>query len=363
MTTTSLQRVALLALGACSVAPVSVPSGTTTTPPTNPPRDPCGDCFNVVRSVLPARDAQGVHTWPTFVVTFLADEIDTAVFQLDRADGTATEIPLGTVTWAPSGKVATVRPAAPLDPSTAYTFGISYSCSCGRPSAVNFTTGAVGEAVAPADVSGVAYGLDLATGTLVDPPGVQSLLASLVAALEGQPVLVPAWPGEDAALALTWGFAAEVEGVWVQDVCSATADLAGGEVAPSPWFTLAAEDVTLAWDGTPLVFPTLEVSGAFAPGGEALSGLLVRGVLDTRPLVPFLGEDLGADPTDDAVCDLFATLTSGAVACVPCGDDGARSCLPLTFVDVTAERLDGLELVPRAPEVVAEDSTCAADTP
>lgn len=326
------------------------------------PEDGCvvTSCTSGIRSpTMPAAGATGVHPRTPFVVPFLADEEGTARFRLVR-DRDGAEVPLAAPRWSPNGKDASFRALATLEPLAAHTLQVWHACSCGEPVPVRFTTSAVGEAVGIGALGSRSFALDLGAATFVQPPGVQSLLASLFRPLEGALVLQPR--PVDGALAWRVGWAhAGAEG-WTQDVCAPTRELPAAPFPDDPWFVGEAPDgLVLSMDGLGVRLRHLELTGAFLPDAAGLEGVELRAELDTRDLIPLFGDELGEAPGDDALCTLLAQFTSGLVACGACADDGEDRCLAVELVNVAGAATDPFVLQARTEEEAAAACDPAAE--
>jgi hypothetical protein len=314
-----------------------------------------GDCSVAIRPLLPANDATDVDYRTPFAVEFTADEHATAVFALHDADG--ADVPLGPVSWSTNGKQASFAATAPLTPATAYTLDVTTSCTCDTPTPIRFTTSATGTPVGdPAAFLGQTYAIDLATATILEPAGVDSLLGALLEDLDQTLAVVPDELGEDGKLSFYGGLAAD-DGS--QDACTPTLEFPQAADFEDPYFAIAAPDgITLDVAGVEITLLALDLSGSFSPDASAIEGLTLAGRIDTRALVDVLGDNLGGATGDDAVCNLVGTFTNNAVQCSDCGDGHTPYCLELVAANLVADAVDwDLEVI--TAEQVAANEACA----
>lgn len=283
---------------------------------------------------FPANGATGVYYRSTFFIEFISDESTTAEFSL--SDGTA-DVALGTPTWSDDGTSVYFAAAAPLTPSTSYTLTVNYSCKKTAP--IQFTTSEVGAAVESTDFLENAYALDLATATIIEPPGVNSLLGSLLGELDQAIVFVPKAYDAEAKEIEFFGGLTELDGT--QDTCEPTIVFpVDASYEGNPYFEISAPDgITLDAAGVSIELQDLELSGAFSPGGESIVGITLAASVDTRGLADIVG-DLGGGEGggESAVCDLVAQFL-GQDLCEEC-PGGGKFCLGLVAANAVAEGKD-----------------------
>lgn len=321
-------------------------------------------CTSGIKSpTLPANGATGVYYRTQFAISFLADEADTATFELTK-DSDSSTVALGTATWSESGKDVYFSAAAALEPETAYTLAVTFSCTDGAPSEIKFTTSATGAAVNyDDDVDGNKYALDLSTATIIEPAGVQSLLGSLLGQLEDAIIIVPSgFDDVESEISFFGGLATVSGGVVAQDECTATIDFpVAADFSENPYFVISAPDgITLGVEGIEITLLSLELSGAFAPAGAGVEGVSLAGSIDTRDIADLLGDELGAGEGDDAVCVLLGQLTSGLVACEECPGGGGPYCLSLVAANIAADLVTG-EFIVITDEDVAANEACVEE--
>ena len=89
---------------------------------------------------------------------------------------------------------------------------------------------------------------------------------------------------------------------------------------------------------------------AFSPDGANITGAVLAGSIDTRPLVDLV-EPGGAE---DAVCNLVSTF---GIACEPCAG-GGDFCLTLLVDSMAAAEVPGLTVIPVSEADIAADPNC-----
>ena len=315
-------------------------------------------CNSGIKSpTLPANGASDVYYRTTFAIDFVAAEATTATFALTK-DSDSSTVALEAPTWSDDGKSVYFKSTAALESETAYTLAVDFSCSEGTPSEIKFTTSDVGAAVTNEEILGGTYGIDIGTATIIEPPGVNQLLGSLLGQLE-ETIAVNVKSIADDEIVFFGGLADAPGGVLNQDLCTETivfpeaADFTG-----NPFFEIDQPDgLTLNVEGIEITLLELNLSGSFAPGGGSIVGIELAGAIDTRDLGDLLGDELGAGDGDDAVCSLISTFTSGAVACENCPGTSDPYCLSLVAADIVADLLTG-DLVERSAQDILDDETC-----
>lgn len=297
-----------------------------------------GDCTFTIDSTMPTDGQNNVYYRTSIEFDFSAP--DTSATVTVEAGGSPVA---GASTWV--NDVLIFTPNAPLSPSTTYNWSLSY-CDGARTPTGSFTTGVVGSPVPENDLPGTTYVLDLASGRFVEPPGVGALLQSqlnvdiLVGVLNvgaGNIQMVGAI-GEGNPPA--------------QDVCTPTIDFPTADFAENPYFEVGPQTTTLSVQGVAITIDDLFVSGAFSPSGDAVTGAVLAGSIDTRPLVPLVDATPGAP--EDTVCTLVQTF---GVACQPC-TGGGNFCLSLLVDSIAATEVAGTSLVVRSETDIAADPTC-----
>lgn len=299
-------------------------------------------CANTV-TPFPASGASGVYYRSTVEFTFGTKEDDAEI----KLTAGGTDIP-GTSAWV--GNTLVFTPTAPLAASTQHAATATYSC--GTTAEITWTTSEVGSAVAPDDIAGATYSLDLASGRFVEPAGVGAIIGSLLSGVDFD-ILI----GVDTATASNIGFIGAISGGGsppTQDLCTETIDFpVAADYAANPFFIVESNALPLDVQGISLVINDLTLSGAFAPGGAYIAGAVLAGSIDTRPLVPLLDE--GGD--DDAACN---TVAAFGVTCLPCSSDNQPYCLSIYVDGIVADEVPGLTLMARSADDIAADSSCTA---
>lgn len=266
------------------------------------------------------------------VVTLLADPSGVVTL----TDPTGTEI---TGTQSIDEKTLTFFPDSFLTPETTYT--VSFTRDCGTIT-WDWTTNDVGN---PLDekVIGKVYSIDLEGGNWVEPPGIGTALSSVAAGIE---ILVsPTDATKQVSFIGGLGL-----GDGTQNLCTDTFPLDGASFQ-DPYFELEAKVLPFSVTGVDVDINDLFLGGAFAPDGSSLSGMVLEGTIDTRPLVGPLNLE-----GDDAVCNLALKLAD--VRCEACEDGTGQYCLSLRVESLNAPEVPGGTLVPRTAQQIADDPKC-----
>lgn len=288
------------------------------------------------QATFPEPGATDVYYRVPRIEVVMAAADASAVVSVDGPDGAVTgtqELDEDTVTFFPD---------VSLVPDTEYT--VTLARDCGDIS-YTWSTDGTGNPI-ETDVVGKVYSLGLDDGNWVEPPGIGSALATVAAGIE---VLVS--PTEASKNVSFRGGLGDTKGN--QDICVETFPLSGASF-DDPYFELEAKVLPFAVTGVSVDIEDLFLSGAFAPDGSSLDGMVLEGTVDTRPLVPALGLE-----GKTGVCDLAYKLTVGSVTCQPCADGSGPFCLTLRVENLTALEVVGGSLVERSPAEIAEDERCA----
>lgn len=271
-----------------------------------------------------------------FVVTFESDaQAVSASFALDAGTLTAPE-------WDNGGRTATFT-ASGLTPSTGYTLTVTTDCADAFTYA--FTTDAFGNPVA--DVTTLVdnvYELDLGSANIVKPPGVGSLLGTLLDSLGDTAILFKVKSATATSINFFGGIGEkDAAGTITQDRCTPTFALddtvTGATVLfENPYFEVNAPDgITLDVAGLSITLGSVLLSGAFAADGSSLGGARLAGQADARDLVDALADLLDVGSADE-VCSLLGGF---GVACEPCSD-GQNFCLTLDAQSIGAEKVEAV---------------------
>jgi hypothetical protein len=314
--------VPLLALAAACSDGKDTDTGTDSE--TDPP-DPT--CQSGLDGFWPEANATDVFYRTSIEVMFAQEESNDSATLTLSAGG--TDVP-GTTEWSDDGMTAYFTPNADLMPSTSYTLSVSYSCD--KTATNTFTTSATGTDVDATSVLDHVYSIDLFSGRIVEPAGIDDILDSLLAGQEIPPILVSPTSYDAAANEITMrGALGMMDGAnIVQDVCTESINFpVAADYANNPFFAIEGEDVAINVADFSLTIDTLSVSGAFASDGSSLDGVSVDAFTDTRPLA-----SLG-------VGDICELVVIAGVTCIPCSD-GANACLKIKVTDLTAEEVPGL---------------------
>ena len=275
--------------------------------------DPC--VANSVEDVFPADGVTNAY-YRTVIDIELDDADDSATLTVS-AGGSAVA---GTTTA--DGNMLTFTPDSPLSSSTEHEVEITWAdgaCTV----TTSFTTSDVGAAISdPSGLIGNAYDLDLESGRFVEPAGIGSLLGKFL----GDVTLYLSVTDVGTSDITMVGALGDETDPTQQSACDPTIPFPTADFSDNPFFEVDAtgSTTTISAAGLDIAIDDLRVSGAFAPDGSYISGGVLAGSIDTRPLVDLVEE--GGAP--EAICDLAASI---GVECEDCGN-GEVYCLSL-FVD------------------------------
>lgn len=294
------------------------------------------ECTNFVVGVAP----EEVLFSSVFTVTFAEDAAEASI-RLEDAEG--MEVPSSS---AGDGTTVVLTPDAVLEPASDYTLVVDV---CDEESRRDIRTSDIGLPMEePSTLEGKAWSVDLGSGEVVDPPGVDAILSTLISDVG---LLLGVASYDDGAATLEMiGALAGADG---QDLCTPTLVLPEPADFDNPMMVLSSPSLPIEVAGFSVMIEDLDVTGVIAPDGSAVVDASLQGSIDTRGLVGVVpGTEDGAD---DSVCELLGGF---GVACIACSADGEPYCLSL--------HVRGLEgtaaaaaIVPRTEDDIAADVDCA----
>ena len=300
------------------------------------PTDGNDTCAIIVQQAFPEDGASDVFFQTD--VHFLLSAIDeTATITITEASSGET-VPGSTtidgqlVTWSGDD----------LDASTSYDATLGYTCGEDTRS---WTTSSAGEPLAdPTDLIGNVYSIDLRDGHWVEPYNVGVLLGEVLSDVE---ILIS--PTSIDTLITMRG--ALGDGSGDQDLCAPSIPFPPAEFH-NPSFTLETDRLELPLADSTAAIEDLELSGSFTPpDGDAIEGVMLAGLVDTRALVPLIqGEG------DDAFCQLLDAALG--VPCEECTDQTGPYCVTILVDNLTAEKVSQAGLVERTQEQIDQDPAC-----
>ena len=121
------------------------------------------------------------------------------------------------------------------------------------------------------------------------------------------------------------------DGTGNADICYPTLDIPVDPTWDNPYFEVEAPELVIAVDDLVISIDDFFLGGSFSADASTIQGGVLRGFIDTRPLV----ETLSPGGTDGAVCDLVTLL---GVNCETCGD-GSPTCLSVWVADIGASKV------------------------
>lgn len=303
-------------------------TGTRTDTDTDPtPTD--STCGASLARVFPANGAPDAY-YRTLVEAELSDVDPTATLSVVEVGGAAVA---GVTEWDLRRLVFT--PDTPLAPSTAYEATVTW---CDGSVTWGFRTSDVGAMVDAEATEGRVYAFDLFSGRILQPPGIGPLLQTFIGDIEWL-----ASPSATDGVTMDWRMGLG-DGSGNQDACTPSVSVLGSDFTSNPFFAFGPAPTMFEVQEATIKLDDLYLSGAFSPDVLRLEGIVLSGLLDTRPLVDLVAP--GGTP--DAVCQLALGF---GVLCQPC-PDAQLLCLPVevdsleavavpsTMVDITQAEVD-----------------------
>jgi hypothetical protein len=186
-------------------------------------------------------------------------------------------------------------------------------------------------------LEGKSYAINLADATITKPPGVGSILLTLVTV----PVILLEVTSVGASLEMM-GAMADESGT-AQNYCSASFDFPPADFSGAPAFTAGPTDFSFTVQGSTLILHNLSIAGTFAVDGSYYDHGTLEAIIDLREVEAGF-PDLGY--TADQLCELVAGF---GAPCEPCTDTELY-CLTLA-----AESIVAAEMALDLEEVTADD--------
>ena len=305
-----------------ALAMTGCPSTTPTDPTMTDPGPACPDNPIISKVTFPAPSATDVFfRLPQLEIALTDPDESASIAVLDPA---GNSIP-GTTTVDDDTVFFDFDEGTELLPLTEYTVVLTRDCGELR---YTWSTSSAGQAL-ETDVVGKVYDLNISGARWSEPAELGPALALLTTDYE---ILVsPTEVSTEVSFRGALG-----NGGDEQDLCAETFPLDGAEF-DDPSFELMADQLPFEVNGFAVDIDDLFLSGTFMPDGSALAGLVLKGTIDTRPLVPAIqGEG------DDAFC-IYAALFNAQ--CEECANGDGPYCLSLTIEDIEAPEIPDATLV------------------
>ena len=300
-------------------------------------------------------------------------------------------------TFWPSPTRIVVTPDSPLEFSSTYAASIVWTDG---DDSMEFTTSDVGSTPVDMDLTGATYAWNVGSGAIVSPQGGEMLLGA-----GGDFVLltgITAQNGSD--LDLIGGLANTESTIPSQDMCVPTSELSGGAGAAGDDDDSAGDDDDSAGDDDDSAGDDDDSAGAHGEGNwndpsfvagpanlqqrvpnpisgvemeltlydATFSGTFVASTDGSLPPAIVGGtfsshidmRDIDMGPNVSFTCSELSQFMDG-IACTSCPHDPtAEECVLVWVVDVTADLIPGLTMVPRSQEVIDADTvTCPPPPP
>jgi hypothetical protein len=298
--------------------------------------------------VFPAPDEARAYYRTSVEANFKPEKDDNATIAVADSSGTAVA---GTSSWRNNSLV--FAPDAPLAPSTEYSTTLDYTCGNGETKQIvaSWTTSEVGAATDATALVGKSYVLDLANARFVEPEGIGALLSQYLTV----DVLVGIESTDAGEIKMIGAIAEDGSEPPAQATCDPTIDFPVADFSESPFFAVSGDSFEISVDEFTVTLEDFALSGSFSPAGDYIDGVNLQGSIDTRPLVPLMGDETSGD---DAICVLAGSL---GINCIPCSDGTGDFCLSLVADSISAPEGEGpLTKIedPCALEACSEEPEC-----
>jgi hypothetical protein len=264
--------------------------------------------------------------------------------EITLTDSSGNDLP-GTTTSNTDGSLLVFHPNAPLTPSASYTATLTY---CLGKEVVAFTTSAYGEPIVDAKgLVGNIYVVDLKNDSRFNKPqGVSTILQPQLTRKIFLEVLDPT-----TTTGITMRMAVAKDGsATEQDPCTPTVDFVGGHL-DGPSFTIGPMDVTIPISNQPVNIGDLEAMGTFSADGSSFGCGGFSGLVDTRPLVPLIGDE---GSPDDFICGLIGGYGADCIECT----DGEDFCLILEVDQAIAQKTDEVTVTVITADDIKNNPAC-----
>lgn len=283
---------------------------------------PAPSCTISLKETVPAADATDVALLTEITYVLSAND-PTATISTDIAGSQTSEI-----RYQDGGLDVIFSPDALLAPGTTYTTSLSW---CGGEESFSFTTLTPGTPPDASALPGQTYGIDLKSGTVVEPADAGDVLTEQLVI---PPILLEVQSADATSLVFYGGLATDTT-MATQNYCAATFSIPAADYTYGPYFALKMDSLVLPiGNGTSATVTDVWITGQVAADAASLTDVYLRGTIDMREGASATGY------TPDEICQLLPTLQT---ACQPCAD-GENYCLTLGFADITAPAT-GLDVV------------------
>jgi hypothetical protein len=322
--------ITLLACGDTQTSPTG-DSGPDADVDTDTDTDTDTDCNVDIDDMSPEDNENGVYYRSTVQVWLDGDD-ETAAITVTDENGNSID---GT-TVNEDGHIR-FTPSPSLVPDTTHSVSFTW---CGGEENLSFETSELGAAL-EIDLTDQTFALDLGSATWIEPAGIGDLVGGYL-----DMNLLVGVQSMDAGVIDFIG--AMGEGTTTdQDMCLPTIDFEPGDFSEAPYFTVGPADMPVALMGYSVTVFGMGVSGTFAPDGDWMGGVELKGAFDIAEIGPALGGIFGFDLSDpDVACGTIALL---GINCGPCPHKDEEHCLALHLTNIEATNTgDTIQLVEEA---------------
>lgn len=289
--------------------------------------DTSSDCTAAVTSTDPTAGATDVYYRGIYTISF---DQDGSAADISVLDGAGAEVATD-VSWSEGNVQAELR--ADLAASTPYTLHIEL---CGVTTDVPFTTSALGTPLTDGNESliGKTYMIQLSEADITDP----ALLDAIASQYLTVPLLFQVTASDATSVDLLGALGEQnTDGTYSQLAGLPTWDFPAGDFSDSPYFSAAAEYITIMYGDIPIPIEGFTLEGSFTSDGSQIQMGRATGKADSRFMAPLISR-----PEDDygAFCELAGAM---GIPCEPCAD-GKPYCLYIVAENITALYQPGVTL-------------------
>jgi hypothetical protein len=297
-----------------------------------------GGCDVTVSNLVPGDGSTTAYAQADIEWAISAADGSATITVTDAAGGAVS----GTTSASEDGVTIRFTPDSPLAASTSYTTQISVCDGAGGGTA-SFSTSDVGTVIDAGSTEGRVYAFDLFSGRILQPPGIGPLLQPFIGDVEWL-----ASPFATDGVTMDWRMGLG-DGSGNQDTCSPSVSVLGADFTSNPFFAFGPAPTVFEVQGATIKLDDLYLSGAFSPDVLRLEGIVLSGLLDTRPLADLVAP--GGAP--DAFCQLALTFGDWCQSC----PDGQLLCLPVEVDSLQADAVPSTMVEITQAEIGA-DPTC-----
>lgn len=285
----------------------------------------------------------------TTVDAIFNEAVPGATLTLTDADGNA--VAGSAAVDAKNDKRLVFQPETPLAPGATYTAAVAFDCEgASQGGEASWTVSEVGAATDEGGLIGNDYALSLASARFIRPDAVGDIIGDFLTF----DILMSIKSIENSQLTV-FGAVGDEDQQGVQAECSPTIDFPPADFSENPYFELGPQKLEIEVEGTEVTIEDLFLAGSFAPDGSYIDGVVLAGIVDTRPFAPLIEDDPDAPP--EAVCEVTGRL---GIPCVACPDGTGDFCLEILADSIAADS-DGVQDLVEIPDPCALEACAGSD--